>query len=328
MVCVHFARLCLFVLCVCSGIEDVEEVGDPDAPSDEEFGNGQHDLGEDEDDADGGKGGRRGGRDEDGGAESKEAEGGSASGSADDEEEAGILEAQVDPVAWRAECERVASKLKDPTLAGAAGAGPSAGLLTVGKGGGSAASAREWRAHQEQTQAAQALISRLLPDARGGLERLAGELSELAEAISAKERFVNNAFKSLSAEQGKVAEEAARLQAEFNLTQKKVGDLTTDLANTNDILEDIKASLEERGSSMTDTSPLIRIKASLAALRAEVKAMDLQIGVLGHAVMQSKITHKVGGAGDKNKGKGAKGKGGKGGDSDSEDDEDKKDDDE
>jgi hypothetical protein len=47
-----------------------------------------------------------------------------------------------------------------------------------------------------------------------------------------------------------------------------------------------------QGSSMTDTSPLIKIKASLSALRSEVKVMDLHIGVVGHAVMQSKVHHK------------------------------------
>jgi len=70
---------------------------------------------------------------------------------------------------------------------------------------------------------------------------------------------------------------------------------------------------------MSDTSPLIRIKAALAALRGEhtvaaamrmrnplpsslecageSKALDLHIGVVGHAVMQSKVHHKVAGNG-------------------------------
>jgi intraflagellar transport protein 57 len=40
---------------------------------------------------------------------------------------------------------------------------------------------------------------------------------------------------------------------------------------------------------MTDTSPLVKIKAALGDLKAEIKAMELRIGVVGHTIMQSKI---------------------------------------
>lgn len=66
----------------------------------------------------------------------------------------------------------------------------------------------------------------------------------------------------------------------------RVTGLSNELGALNDALEDVKGALEDRGSSMTDTSPLIKIKAALSALRAEAKTMDLHIGVVGHAVMQ------------------------------------------
>jgi hypothetical protein len=40
---------------------------------------------------------------------------------------------------------------------------------------------------------------------------------------------------------------------------------------------------------MTDTSPLVKIKAALGDLKSEIKAMELRIGVVGHTIMQSKI---------------------------------------
>jgi hypothetical protein len=40
---------------------------------------------------------------------------------------------------------------------------------------------------------------------------------------------------------------------------------------------------------MADTSPLIRIKAALASLRSECRAMDTHLGALGAAVMQSRV---------------------------------------
>ena len=44
---------------------------------------------------------------------------------------------------------------------------------------------------------------------------------------------------------------------------------------------------------MTDSSPLIRVKAALLALRAEGRGLELQLGVIGHAVMQSRVEHKL-----------------------------------
>ncbi len=40
---------------------------------------------------------------------------------------------------------------------------------------------------------------------------------------------------------------------------------------------------------MTDTSPLLKIKEALGAIKTEIKAMELRIGVVGHTIMQSKI---------------------------------------
>ena len=40
----------------------------------------------------------------------------------------------------------------------------------------------------------------------------------------------------------------------------KVGEFTNELQDITDKLEVIKSTMEERGSSMTDTSPLVRIR--------------------------------------------------------------------
>jgi estrogen-related receptor beta like 1 len=58
-------------------------------------------------------------------------------------------------------------------------------------------------------------------------------------------------------------------------------------------LEDVRARLEEKGSSMTDTTPLLKIKGALAALRGEAQQLEVMGGVVGHAVMQSRLSHKA-----------------------------------
>lgn len=49
---------------------------------------------------------------------------------------------------------------------------------------------------------------------------------------------------------------------------------------------------------MTDTAPLMRVKSALTKLRAEIKDMELRIGVVGHSLMQSKMRIKAGTLGD------------------------------
>ena len=44
---------------------------------------------------------------------------------------------------------------------------------------------------------------------------------------------------------------------------------------------------------MTDTSPLLKIKEALGSIKAEIKAMELRIGVVGHTIMQSKIRYEL-----------------------------------
>ena len=47
--------------------------------------------------------------------------------------------------------------------------------------------------------------------------------------------------------------------------------------------------MEERGSSMTDGSPLVNIRKNLSRVRQEILGMDVRIGVLEHTVMQARL---------------------------------------
>lgn len=189
----------------------------------------------------------------------------------------GVMQSSVDPIAWRAEVERVAPRLK----------GPAAGLGGVGTGGLGAKG--EWRGHLDQTKTAEGTISKYLPASKDSLERLSGDLAELLEMVSIREKSINTSMKHLASDYQQSAEKQSELKQQLQSAQSRVTALSNELATVSEALDDIKGQMDERGSSMTDTSPLIRIKASLSSLRGEVKAMDLQLGVVGHAVMQYRV---------------------------------------
>lgn len=60
----------------------------------------------------------------------------------------------------------------------------------------------------------------------------------------------------------------------------KVSDLTNELAHLSETLQEVKRAMNEKGNSMTDTTPLVQTKQALAKLKGETKDFDLRIGVL------------------------------------------------
>ena len=58
-----------------------------------------------------------------------------------------------------------------------------------------------------------------------------------------------------------------------------------------DELETVKARMDERGNSMTDTSPLIKIKNAIQTVQSELTELSVRIGVVEHDLM--KTLHKA-----------------------------------
>ena len=50
--------------------------------------------------------------------------------------------------------------------------------------------------------------------------------------------------------------------------------------------------MDERGSSMTDGTPLVNIRKTLVRMKQEVVTMDVRIGVVQHTLVQAKLKDK------------------------------------
>jgi hypothetical protein len=206
----------------------------------------------------------------------------------------------VDSVAWRAEVERAGARLRAPVRlgggssvplgalggfrAGGSGSGPG-----TGASGAALLSLGEWRGHLEGTQASARTVGALAAPAFGQLRALTEELTEALGSVGAREAGLNTAYAALVREHGVSAEAAAVLGVAVTGAQSRVTGLSAELGAVGEAMEEVKAAMEERGSTMADASPLIRIKAALSTLRSEIKDLDVQLGVLGHAVMQQRL---------------------------------------
>ena len=57
-------------------------------------------------------------------------------------------------------------------------------------------------------------------------------------------------------------------------------ELSRELAQVTDELEGVKAEMDEKGTSMTDAGPLVKIKQGLTRLKNESIEMQVRIGVV------------------------------------------------
>jgi len=132
-------------------------------------------------------------------------------------------------------------------------------------------------------------VSRLATPVFSALRTLNGELVEALGTLSAREAALNTAYSAQVKAAGEGAAKAAALSASVAGVQGRVTGLSGELAALEEAMEEVKVALDERNNTMANSDPLIRIKAALSALRGDIKDLDVQLGVLGHSVMQQRL---------------------------------------
>ncbi|NWT91320.1 IFT57 protein, partial [Urocynchramus pylzowi] len=122
----------------------------------------------------------------------------------------------------------------------------------------------------------------------GYLDKLHNEISRTLEKINSREKYINNQLEHLVQEYRSAQALLSEVLLIFFccLLQKKISSKITE------VLEKVKQETEEKGSSMTDGAPLVKIKQALTKLRQETIQMDIQIGVMEHTLLQSKLKEK------------------------------------
>ncbi|KAK9824536.1 hypothetical protein WJX72_011163 [[Myrmecia] bisecta] len=171
---------------------------------------------------------------------------------------------KVDPAEWQLEVERVGPKLKSSL----------------------SADAKDWRTHLEQAHQHSKAIAQLWPDGEAMLGRVRTEAATALDKLATRERFLNSQLESLTLDYREAHEQLAKLQADYHQKQNSLAMMDNELAHITKGLEEAKLELEERGSNISDTSPVSRIKAAITALKAELQQMLVQIGVLQHQLLQ------------------------------------------
>lgn len=100
--------------------------------------------------------------------------------------------------------------------------------------------------------------------------------------MSHKEKYINNQFDALRQEYHEAKTRLAAISSTHQASSERVNGFSAEYSTLSEQLREIKSKMDNRGSSMTDTSPLVKIKEALTTLKAEIKTYELRIGIVGY----------------------------------------------
>ncbi|XP_068925906.1 intraflagellar transport protein 57 homolog isoform X2 [Petaurus breviceps papuanus] len=181
-----------------------------------------------------------------------------------------ILESTTDAAEWYLEVERVLPQLK----------------VTIRTDN------KDWRIHVDQMHQYKNEIESALKETKGFLDKLQNEISRNLEKISSREKYINNQLEHLLQEYRAAQAQLSEVRERYQQASGGVTERTRILSEITEELEKVKQELEEKGSSMTDGAPLVKIKQSLTKLKQETVQMNIRIGVVEHTLLQAKLKEK------------------------------------
>ncbi|NXI13925.1 IFT57 protein, partial [Irena cyanogastra] len=126
----------------------------------------------------------------------------------------------------------------------------------------------------------------------GYLDKLHHEISRTLEKINSREKYINNQLEHLVQEYRSAQALLSEVLLIFVVAFFSINFLKKICFKITEALEKVKQETEEKGSSMTDGAPLVKIKQALTKLKQETIQMDIQIGVMEHTLLQSKLKEK------------------------------------
>ncbi|XP_030016601.1 intraflagellar transport protein 57 homolog [Sphaeramia orbicularis] len=181
-----------------------------------------------------------------------------------------ILEATVDANEWNLEVERVLPQLK----------------VTVRTDN------KDWRIHVDQMHQHRDGIKSSLKEAKSYLDKLQEDIGKTLEKVSSREKYINNQLENLIQEYRSAQAKLSEAKERYHQASGGVTERTRVLAEISDDLEKVKQEMEDKGSSMSDGAPVVKIKQSLTKLKQETLQMDVRIGVVEHTLLQAKLKEK------------------------------------
>uniref|UniRef100_T1J408 Intraflagellar transport protein 57 homolog n=1 Tax=Strigamia maritima TaxID=126957 RepID=T1J408_STRMM len=178
-----------------------------------------------------------------------------------------ILESTTDTTEWRLEVERVLPQLK----------------VTIRNDN------KDWHNHVEQMHNYKSGINDNLTTIQTHLSKLHGDIEYTLEKIKSREKYLNTQLESLMTEFRCANDQFAQTKEQYRQVSGGVVDRSRQLAQVSDELEIVKQEMEERGSNMTDGTPLVNVRKALGRIKNEIMAMNVRIGVAEQTLLHASL---------------------------------------
>nr|XP_022903462.1 intraflagellar transport protein 57 homolog isoform X1 [Onthophagus taurus] len=151
---------------------------------------------------------------------------------------------------------------------------------------------RDWRSNLEQMKQYRNTINQNLTTTKHHLEKVQKDVVTTLEKISNREKYLNRELEGVLEEYRNLQDQLSKTKDTYRSLSGGVTERTRELAQLTDRLETVKQEMEDRGSSMTDGTPLVNIKRAITKIKSEIMEMDVRIGVLQCLLLQLKIRDK------------------------------------
>ena len=178
----------------------------------------------------------------------------------------GVMTTQINPAVWKVELERLAPKLK----------------LTIAEG-------KEWRSHLAKTQQHLATVTAIHPDCKAKLDSFGKSLAGAIDKIKSREGFINDHFDPFTHEYHQARDELEKVQERCNTGHSRVAELSNELSAISKELDSVRRAKEGHESSISDTSPLVKVKSAISQIQSELVSMRVRIGVVEHAIHRTPV---------------------------------------
>ncbi|XP_032665421.1 intraflagellar transport protein 57 homolog isoform X1 [Odontomachus brunneus] len=178
-----------------------------------------------------------------------------------------ILESKTNRDEWQLELEKVLPRLK----------------VTV------KTDSRDWRAHLEQMKQLRVNIATNLSGTKAHLNKIYSDIGNTLDKIKTRETYLNRQLEPSLTEYRTLQEELSKVKEQYRDVSGGVTERTRVLSKLMEELELVKREMDERGSSMTDGTPLINIKKTITKMKNEISEMNIRIGVLEYSLMCARV---------------------------------------
>ncbi|XP_055376584.1 intraflagellar transport protein 57 homolog [Condylostylus longicornis] len=145
---------------------------------------------------------------------------------------------------------------------------------------------RDWRTHLKQMTTLKANIDECSDETYNQLKKLQSDITYEMEKVESRERHLNNELQTLIVKFKELSTELSNIQAtikEINSEQENITSEFNSVIAENDVVKNL---MDQRGQSMSDGSPVINLKKSIAKLKEDIQQINLEVGLLNHSIDQ------------------------------------------